>query len=277
MELLIDDITFAYSPERTILDHLTLRYDSPDVLCILGANGMGKSTLLQCIIGAFKIQAGSITVDGLPVAAYKPRDFAQKVAYIPQTHNPSFAYKVIDIVTMGRTSRIGYLANPGAEDVAFAHEQLAYLGVDHLSEKPYTNISGGERQLVMIAAALAQEPELMILDEPTAHLDFGNQYRFIELVQKLKEKNIGVLMTTHFPDHALALESTTAVLAGGRIIAEGPASEVITDASMRELYGIRVNVRHVEDRIICIPGPLKKDAAVEEGELEFIVGSTPKA
>ena len=128
----------------------------------------------------------------------------------------------------------------------------------------------------MIAAALAQEPELMILDEPTAHLDFGNQYRFIELVEKLRGKNIGVLMTTHFPDHALALESTTAVLAGGHIIAKGPASEVITDESMRELYGIRVNVRHVEDRIVCIPGPLNKGVKASEDELGFIVGSTPR-
>ncbi|MBQ3301535.1 MAG: ABC transporter ATP-binding protein, partial [Eggerthellaceae bacterium] len=234
------------------------------VLCVLGSNGMGKSTLLQCIIGAFKISSGSITVDGIPVADYKARDFARKVAYIPQTHTPSFAYKVIDIVTMGRTSRIGYLANPSEEDVEFAHEQLKYLSVDHLSEKPYTDISGGERQLVMIASALTQEPELMILDEPTAHLDFGNQYRFVELVEKLRGKNIGVLMTTHFPDHALVLDSTTAVLSGGRIIAKGRASEVITDESMRELYGIEVNVRHIEDRIICIPGPLRKTSIAAE-------------
>ena len=258
MNLTVDDITFGYDAERNVIEHLSLTYDSPDVLCILGSNGMGKSTLLQCIIGAFDISAGSITVDGVPVGAYKARDFARKVAYIPQTHNPSFAYKVIDVVTMGRTSRIGYLANPSDDDVAFAHEQLAYLGVDHLSEKPYTDISGGERQLVMIASALTQEPELMILDEPTAHLDFGNAHRFVELVEKLRDKDMGVLMTTHFPDHALALDSTTAILSGGRIIAEGRASDVITDESMRELYGIEVNVRHIEDRIICIPGPLKK-------------------
>lgn len=257
MNLTIDDITFGYNAERNVLEHLSLSYDSPDVLCILGSNGMGKSTLLQCIIGAFQISAGSITVDGVPVSDYKARDFARKVAYIPQTHTPSFAYKVIDIVTMGRTSRIGYLANPSDEDVEFAYEQLKYLSVDHLAEKPYTDISGGERQLVMIASALTQEPELMILDEPTAHLDFGNQYRFVELVGKLRDKNMGVLMTTHFPDHALALDSTTAVLSGGRIIAEGRARDVITNESMRELYGIEVNVCHIQDRITCIPGPLE--------------------
>lgn len=258
MNLTVEDITFGYDSEHNVLEHLSFSYDSPEVLCILGSNGMGKSTLLQCIIGAFQTSAGSITVDGVPVGNYKARDFARKIAYIPQSHTPSFAYKVIDIVTMGRTSRIGYLANPSDDDVALAHEQLDYLGVGHLAEKPYTDISGGERQLVMIASALTQEPELMVLDEPTAHLDFGNQYKFVELVEKLRERNMGVLMTTHFPDHALMLGSKTAVLSGGRIIAEGLAHEVITDDSMRELYGIEVHVRHIEDRVICIPGPLKK-------------------
>ena len=241
MNLTVDNITFGYDSSRNVLEHLSFVYESPEVLCILGSNGMGKSTLLQCIIGAFQISAGSITVDGKAVGEYKAREFAQKIAYIPQSHTPSFAYEVIDIVTMGRT-------------------QLAYLGVDHLSEKPYTDISGGERQLVMIASALTQEPELMILDEPTAHLDFGNAYRFVELVEKLRDRNMGVLMTTHFPDHALMLGSKTAVLSGGRIIAEGPASDVITDESMRELYNIEVHVEHIGDRIICIPGPLEKGA-----------------
>lgn len=257
MNLTVDDITFGYDSDRNVLEHLSFTYDSPEVLCILGSNGMGKSTLLQCIIGAFQVSAGAITVDGIPVADYKPRDFARKVAYIPQSHTPSFAYKVIDIVTMGRTSRIGYLANPSAEDVAFAQEQLDYLGVGHLAGKPYTDISGGERQLVMIASALTQEPEVMILDEPTAHLDFGNAYRFVELVEKLRDRNMGVLMTTHFPDHALMLGSRTAVLSGGRIIAEGLAKDVITDESMHELYGIEVHVQAIGKRLICIPGSLE--------------------
>lgn len=260
MNLEVDDIAFGYESSRKVLEHTSLSYESPEVLCILGANGTGKSTLLQCIIGALEISAGSIAVDRVPVAHYSARDFARKVAYLPQTHTPSFAYKVIDVVAMGRTSRIGYLSSPSDEDVAFAYEQLDYLGVGHLAEKPYTDISGGERQLVMIASALTQEPELMILDEPTAHLDFGNAYRFIELVKKLRDRNMGVLMTTHFPDHALMLGSKTAILSGGRIVAEGLAHEVVTEENMRELYGIEVHVEHIGDRTICLPGPLGNDA-----------------
>lgn len=267
MNLTVDDITFGYSTERNVLEHLTLKYDSPDVLCILGSNGQGKSTLLQCIIGAFPISAGSITVDGIPVGDYKARDFARKVAYIPQSHTPSFAYPVIDIVTMGRTSRMGYLSNPSKEDRAAAMAQLEYLGIAHLAEKPYTGISGGERQLVMIASALAQEPELMILDEPTAHLDFGNQYKFILLVEKLRARGMGVLMTTHFPDHALALDCPTAVLSGGRIVAEGNAHDIITDDAMGDLYGIEVHVEKIGARTICVPGSLgNADGLSDEDE-----------
>lgn len=256
MQLRIEGLEYGYTPERKVIDGLDLSYGTPEVLCILGSNGMGKSTLLQCIIGAFEPSAGTVRFDGAEVSTIKPRDLAQKVAYIPQTHTPSFAYKVIDIVTMGRTSRIGFFANPTQEDIALAHEQLAYLGIDHLAEKPYTDISGGERQLVMIAAALAQDPQLMILDEPTAHLDFGNQYRFIQLVEKLRDRGMGVLMTTHFPDHALALDTQTAILSGGRIVAEGRAHEVITSESMSDLYHIEAHVESIESRIICIPGPL---------------------
>ena len=255
MKLDVEDITFGYDA-RNVLEHLTLHYESPDVLCILGSNGQGKSTLLQCIIGAFRTSAGSITVDGRAVAEYPPREFARKIAYIPQSHTPSFAYPVIDIVMMGRTSRMGYLANPGKEEHDAAMAQLEYLGIAHLAEKPYTGISGGERQLVMIASALAQEPELMILDEPTAHLDFGNQYKFIQLVEKLRARGMGVLMTTHFPDHALALECTTSVLSGGRIVATGNAHDIITDDAMGDLYGIEVHVEKIGARTICVPGSL---------------------
>jgi iron complex transport system ATP-binding protein len=256
MKLVANDLTFGYDSTRNVLDGLSLSYESPNVLCILGSNGMGKSTLLQCLIGEFKPSGGSVEVDGRPVGSYSARDLARKVAYIPQTHTPSFAYPVIDIVTMGRTSRMGYLSNPSDEDVDFAQQQLDYLGIGHLRDKPYTDISGGERQLVMIASALAQEPELLILDEPTAHLDFGNQYKFIQLVSKLRSKGMGVLMTTHFPDHALMLRCTTAILQNGRIDRIGPALQMVQSRPMTELYDIEVNVRQIESRTVCIPGPL---------------------
>lgn len=256
MRLEIDGITFRYGEGPCVIDGLTLQYESPDVLCLLGSNGTGKSTLLQCIIGDFRLAGGEVRINGKDVNSYAARDLARLFAYIPQTHVPSFEYPVIDVVTMGRTSIMGRFSTPSAEDEERALEQLEFLGISRLRDKPYTDISGGERQLVMIASALAQEPEVLILDEPTAHLDFGNQYRFVELVEQLRSRGMGVIMTTHFPDHALMLNGTTAVLQGGRVAHLGPAAEVVTDETMRDLYGIEVNVRRLGDRTLCIPGPL---------------------
>ncbi len=260
MRLTATDLRFGYDPARPVLDGVSFSYESPGVLCVLGTNGTGKSTLLRNLIGELRPLSGTVELDGRPVGSYRPSELARRFAYLPQTHAPSFSYNVIDVVTMGRTSRIGYLASPGASDVAFAREQLAYLGIEHLAERPYTEVSGGERQLVMIAAALAQEPEALLLDEPTAHLDFGNQYRFVGLVERLRGRGVGVLMTTHFPDHALMLDCPTAVLSKGRIQRLGPAREVVCDEVMAQVYGIPVTVAHVGDRSTCIPGPIRYDA-----------------
>ena len=255
MRLQIEDISFGYG-ERLVLDHCSLEDDSPETLCILGANGTGKSTLLGCVIGEYQLSAGCIKVDGRPVGSIPARSFARKVAFIPQSHAPSFAFPCIDVVAMGRTAHMGYFANPRAEDIRIAEEKLEHLGIERLRDKPYTDISGGERQLVMIASALAQAPETIVFDEPTAHLDFGNAFKFIQLVEKLRQEGVGVIMTTHFPDHALMLHGTTAVLANGRIEALGCAYDIVTDERMSALYGIETHVREVENRSICIPGSL---------------------
>lgn len=252
----IRDLVFGYDEQNLIVDGLLLFYETPDVLCVLGVNGAGKSTLLQCLTGGLKPASGSISINGAALGSYSTRTLARLIVYIPQTHVLSFGFSVLDVVTMGRTSRMDYIATPGPTDVHVAQEQLAYLGISHLCDKPYTEVSGGERQLVMIAAALAQEPELLVLDEPTAHLDFGNQYRFLRLVQRLRERGVGVLMTTHVPDHALLLGCTTAVMRDGRIEAMGPACDVVTAERMAELYGIDVCLGQVGDRRLCIPGAI---------------------
>lgn len=257
MRLDIDDLGFSYDGGRSVIDGLTLGYESPDALCILGSNGTGKSTLLQCVIGAFKPTRGDVRIDGRPVGSFSARDLARRISYIPQTHVPAFEYPVIDVVTMGRTSIIGRFSTPSAADEERALDKLDFLGIAHLRDKPYTQISGGERQLVMIASALAQEPDVLVLDEPTAHLDFGNQYRFVKLVEQLCAEGMGVIMTTHFPDHALELGGTTAVMSGGRIAHVGPAREVVTADNLRALYGIEINVCTLGERLVCVPGPLE--------------------
>lgn len=255
-ELEVRHLAFGYEPSRRVLDDVSLTYRSPDTLCLLGANGTGKSTLLKIIIGECRPQGGVVLLDGRPTSSYSARQLARKIAYIPQSHVPAFAFSVLDVVLMGRTARLGYFASPGRSDRALAMQRLDFLQIAHLRDQPYTDISGGERQLVMIAAALNQDPEVLILDEPTSHLDFGNQYRFLHLVDRLRAEGRGVIMTTHFPDHALELGGTTAVLKDKSILAVGSASEVVTAPVLSDIYQLDVQVETIHDRRVCIPGPL---------------------
>ena len=253
MNLKVDNITFSYNGRRNIFSDISFEYNTPEIMCILGTNGTGKSTLLQCLTGENPVSTGSILVDGKPVREYSARDLARKIAYLPQSHVPSFAFKVIEVVMMGRTARMGRFSSPGREDRETAMEKLRFLNIDFLAEKSYTQISGGERQMVMIAASLAQEPDLIILDEPVSHLDFGNQYRFVNLMKQLQQTGTGVMMTTHFPDHVLQLGCRTLVLSKGGILADGNASDVITSESMSSLYGINADVTEVHGRTMCVP------------------------
>ncbi len=256
MRLEVRGLRFGYGTGHMVLDGVTLSYEAPQVMCILGHNGVGKSTLLQCAVGIERPAEGTVHIDGRPVSDYSHAELARRFAYIPQTHNPTFSYSVADVVTMGRTAHMGYLAMPSADDVAFAREQLSYLGIEHLADRPYTEVSGGERQLVMIASALAQDPQALLLDEPTAHLDFGNQFRFVQLAERLHRRGIGVLMTTHSPDQALLLDCTCAVLSRGVVAACGPAREVVTESMLSDIYGIEVNLVKAGRRTACIPGSL---------------------
>lgn len=257
MLMQVEGLGFGYDPSRPVLRDVTLSYDSADVMCVLGSNGVGKSTLLRCIMGELHPQAGRILIDGKTPGELGPAGMARRVAYIAQVHAPSFSYRVLDVATMGRTSRLGPFSGPGRADEEIAREQLEYLGIDHLAERPYTEVSGGERQLVMIAAALAQQPQALLLDEPTAHLDFGNQFKFLQLVERLRGRGMGVLMTTHFPDHALLLGCTTAILTRDGVASAGPAEDVVTEESLRDIYGVDVHVRRVGRRTVCIPGDMR--------------------
>ncbi len=256
MELKVESLQFGYDGAGKVLKDISFTCTGAQVLCILGSNGTGKSTLLKCLTGEERGE-GQILIDGRRLQDYHARELAKKIAYIPQMTVPTFPFRVLDVVLMGRTAHMKYFSSPDQDDEKKALENLKFLGIDHLSQKAYTDISGGERQLVMIAAALTQQPEFMILDEPTAHLDFGNAHRFLELVFRLRERGMGILMTTHFPDHALFLKGQTIVLRDGCVWRQGMADEVITEENMSVLYGLEVHKKQIGSRMVCIPGELK--------------------
>lgn len=252
----LEDVRYGYA-KRRVLDGISFSLTTPEIFCILGANGAGKSTLLACMAGQLSVQAGRIAYDGREVRDYAPPALARKIAYIPQSHTPTFPFTVREVVMMGRASSLGTFSAPGRAERELAAEKMALLGIERLADQPYTEISGGERQLVLLAAALAQESRLLLLDEPTAHLDFGRQFRFLDILQRLQQMGIGIVMTTHFPDHALQIADRAAILAQGKIQAIGRPQEIITAENMTHLYRIPIGIYRVPEaqRDVCLPEP----------------------
>jgi iron complex transport system ATP-binding protein len=238
----LDGVSCGYG-NRRVLDKVELAVGERENVCILGPNGVGKTTLFRTILGTLPGLEGEIRVDGRNVRRIPRRERARLMAYVPQAHTAPFPFKVMDVVLAGRTAHIGLTAHPTKHDEAVAASSLARMGIDDLAQRPYTELSGGERQLVLIARALAQEPKILIMDEPSSYLDFGNQARLLELVRRLvHERSLAVLMSSHFPNHAFACASKVALIHRGKLLDSGQPGDVLTEASLEKLYGIQVRI-----------------------------------
>jgi iron complex transport system ATP-binding protein len=244
---------------KTVVKDISFTIAPGELLCLLGPNGVGKTTLFKTILGSLKLQAGEILLHGEDVSKWPRRRFATKVGYVPQAHTPPFPFQVLDVVTMGRTAHIGMFSSPSAHDVAIAEETLQTLGISYLRDSIYTEISGGERQLVLIARALAQQPEILIMDEPTSNLDFGNQIRVLEHIRNVAKKDrLSVILTTHYPNHALIYASKAVVLGRDNRVSVGTPKEVITEDYLKGAYDVDAQLLGVKNRsggnfTICIP------------------------
>jgi iron complex transport system ATP-binding protein len=232
-------LTIGYS-DRVVGRGLDVAVTQGEVLALLGPNGGGKTTLLKTLLGLLAPQAGKVSIGGRPLASFSIAERARQIAYVPQVHTPTFAFSVEAVVLMGRTAHGSLFSRPSAKDRAVAARVLAQFGIAHLTQRPYTMISGGERQLVLLARALAQEPQFIVLDEPTASLDFGNQGKVMREIRALAASGHGVLFTTHDPNHALRAADRAYLLRDGQRIAEGAVGAVLTRAQLEELYGAPV-------------------------------------
>jgi iron complex transport system ATP-binding protein len=233
------DLTIGYS-DRVVGRGLNVALEQGEVLALLGPNGGGKTTLLKTLLGTLKPRAGGVTVGGRALALISLREWAKLIAYVPQLHVPTFAFTVETVVLMGRSAHGNLFSRPSAHDRDVAARVLAQFGIAHLAPRPYTMISGGERQLVLLARALAQEPQFVVLDEPTASLDFGNQGKVMREIRALAAMGHGVLFTTHDPNHALRAADRAYLLRAGERIAEGAVRDVLTRTQLEDLYGAPV-------------------------------------
>jgi iron complex transport system ATP-binding protein len=235
------DLAIGYR-DRLVGSGLAVSLKKGEVLALLGPNGGGKTTLLKTLLGLLPPRAGEVTFADRPLAAYSARERARLIAYVPQTHVATFAFTVETVVLMGRTAHSNLFRRPAAADRDITARMLERFGIAHLVQRPYTMISGGERQLALLARALAQEPHFVVLDEPTASLDFGNQGKVMGEIRALADSGHGVLFTTHDPNHARRAADRAHLLRDGRTIAAGPAGSVLTKELLEVLYHAPVKV-----------------------------------
>ena len=253
MRLVAQDLSIGYR-NHLVGSDIALSLEAGEVLCLLGPNGAGKTTLFRTLLGLQRALGGSVLLDDRAIARMRPVEIARLMAYVPQAHATEFSYTVLDVVLMGRTARLGTFASPGAADETIARAKLGVLGIGELADHDYTRISGGQRQLTLIARALAQETPILVMDEPTASLDFGNQTLLLGRIRDLALQGYGIVLSTHDPDHALLVGTRVAIIADGGLRAVGSPQDVVTAEMLSAIYRTQVIVEDTPSgRRVCVP------------------------
>lgn len=255
MTLTVKDLTYRYAKTAApVLQGVSFSAESGDFLSVLGANGAGKSTLFRCLLGGLADYTGAIALDGRDVRTLSRRETAEHIAYIPQIHRPTFGYSVLDTTLMGLTRQLSPFRSPTPEMEKQAMDALEQMGVAQLAERNFATLSGGERQLVLIARALCQRSDILVMDEPTSSLDYGNQLRVLERVRQLARQGYTVLLSTHDPQHALRFSQKVLALSGGQVAADGCTADVLTPELLRRLYGVEAVVLDTPCGRALLPG-----------------------
>jgi iron complex transport system ATP-binding protein len=234
-------LTYGFR-SRTVGRGVDLAFPGGEIVCLLGPNGSGKTTLLRTLLGLLPPLAGEVTLDGKALGAWPARDRATRLAYVPQAAESHFDFSLAEVVEMGRTAHRGIFGVPGARDREIAREGLARLGIGRLADRPIHGVSGGERQLALIARALATESANLLMDEPTASLDFANQSLILDEIARLKASGAAVLFTTHHPDHALRIADRVIMLRDGAVLAAGATLATLNSENLSALYGRPIDV-----------------------------------
>ncbi|MDO9536809.1 MAG: ABC transporter ATP-binding protein [Thermoplasmata archaeon] len=244
MKLEINGIDFHYDSVKA-LEEITFEVNEGEVLGIIGPNGSGKSTLLRCINRVLEPKIGSVLIDGENISGLDRREIARNIGVVPQSSTIHFPFTVFDIVLMGRTPHLGRLDRETSKDLEIAKNAMTITNTLHLTDRPIDEVSGGERQRVIIARALAQEPKILLLDEPTLHLDINHQLEIIELIKRLARKNrLIAVLVSHDLNLANRYSDRLILLRSGRIFSIGKPEDVVTKENIREVYNIEVDIDH---------------------------------
>ena len=258
MSIDVKNLRFRYGA-RPVIGDVSFTAEKGELLAVLGPNGVGKSTLFRCLLGFLKPVGGEILVDGKELGAYSRRELAKKIAYIPQSHAPAFDHTVLDSVLMGMTAQLRVFEQPGQAQREKAVQMLRALGIEKLADRGCMKISGGERQLMLLARALVQDASMLIMDEPTANLDYGNSCRVMERVKRLGQNGYTIIFSTHDPNQAFSYATKVLALKDGGVMAVGAPEAVLTQAVLSRLYGIPVARCEMETafgrKTICMPVP----------------------
>ena len=253
MKLNVSELSFAYESGKEVLHQINFSVESGEFLAVLGPNGAGKSTLFRCLLGSQSGFSGKVRLDGTDIADLSGRERARRIAYIPQTHRPTFGYTALETALMGTTRQVGTFSQPKKAQLDTAMAALSRLGIADLAQRNIAQLSGGEFQLVLIARALSQQADILLLDEPTASLDYGNQWRVLAQMKELCKQGYTVITSTHNPQHALSFADRVLALDSGNVAAFGDTSEVMTPALIRQLYGIEVTFPKIEGQTLIVP------------------------
>lgn len=249
----MDHVTYGYG-NTPVLKDVSLSLGKGEVVSLLGPNGSGKTTLLKVLLGLCRPREGEVRLEGCPVREINAKALARRIAYVPQTHKISFAYRVIDVVLMGRMPHKPFFFRYSKQDEKEAVKALEQLSIAHLKDRPYTEVSGGERQMTLIARALAQGADILVMDEPVTGLDYGNQIRLLAQIAALADDGYTFIKTTHFPEHAVWISDQVVMLKQGRILAKGNAPEVVNEKNLYLIYNTEIGMTDLDEGLrVCVP------------------------
>ena len=243
----IKNATFSYDGVNNIWTNINIDIENKDNICILGANGCGKTTLFNCITRNVELKSGEILLKGKNIYDYSINELAKIIGIVYQDHTVTFPYTSLEVVKMGRTPYLKVFETPSKEDTDFAFKIMQELGIEDLADKSYSNISGGQRQLVLIARTLCQKPDIILFDEPTSHLDFKNQAIVMKTIKKLASDGMTTIMISHYPSHAFKTSNRVILMGDKKIIADGKPDAVMTEDNLRLTYGVKIKINKTKE------------------------------